>query len=170
MNRFLFRHITEDDGIMHYAESVGILTPERKVGSTEAFVFGSKNSYLRRGSAGVYNNSSQVGLSFDSPTSSRYDLKSMVSTEDTTTSVGSGGDLLQQEYPISPPSPRHSILIPMHRSPSRNRKSVHFGLHTDETAPSVEEISNIGDHSLSYSSNHLDSSVSSCDANGKSRE
>lgn len=151
LKRFFFCHIDveNDDGVMHFAESVGMLIPERKsrihLGSAASLKKGSKKTFLHRHSSDAFN-TSQMGLSYDaSPDSSHHDLQSMGSTEVSHEST--------DHSPFLVPSHPH---ISMQNSPSKNRKSVHFGL--GEGAPFVEEIDYDLDYSFTYSSNDLSSS------------
>ena len=133
---------------MHYAESVGMLTPERKVGYGGSNAsLGTGKSLLSRKNSDAFN-TSQVGLSFDaSPASSRHDLQSMTSTEISTNDESHFESRLQSQP-----------IIYMNRSPSRNHKSVHFGL---DHSPSIDEMNNNGDYSFSYSSSELHAKSSS---------
>eukprot|EP00804_Cyclotella_cryptica_P004666 CCRYP_018241-RB/>CCRYP_018241-RB protein AED:0.15 eAED:0.15 QI:1086/0.5/0.66/1/0.5/0.66/3/195/347 len=142
LKNFLFRHIKEDEGLMHYAESIGILSPERKLvtGSASDLFLGTSGSskFLRRFASTTFNNSSQVGLAFDdlSPETSRQDLQSMINTEESAFSGRISRDA-SIKTPLSPPhrgilanpliSEKEPVLLPMSRSPSKNRRSVHFG-------------------------------------------
>ncbi len=109
----MFRHIEEDEGIIHYAESVGILTPEIKAGGQS----GSFASLVGHGFLGTSNrdvidtSQSQVGLSLLDD-----DIQSPIVTKSTILR-GSSYDNFHYEP-----------TIPMGRSPSKTRKSVHFGL------------------------------------------
>lgn len=109
---FMFRHIEEDEGIIHYAESVGILTPEIKTGGQS----GSFASLVGYGFLGTSNrdaidaSQSQVGLSLLDD-----DIQSPILTKCTTSYGDSFADF------------HHEPTIPMGRSPSKTRKSVHFG-------------------------------------------
>lgn len=162
LKTFFFRHIKEDAGLMHYAESVGMLSPERKFdhgSTTDLGDLGDHNrTFFRRYSSTTLNNTSQVGLAFDfTPEPSRQDLKSMVSTD-----VSSSSDIKFSEKIVTPLTPlRPGILnnpinsdtqpslIPMSRSPSKNRRSVHFGfLDSDDVMDS--ELTSQTDFSVSY--------------------
>jgi hypothetical protein len=144
----MFGHIKKDEGIMRYAESVGMLSPERKVvygsASNLRLGVGSPSGFFRRLSSTTLNNASQVGLAFDmTPEPSRQDLQSLVPTEASFDSniTTSGESVAPLVTPHRPGILHHSInleehpaLIPMARSPSKNRRSVHFGfLDTDLT-------------------------------------
>lgn len=91
MTSFFFQHIEDDEGLMRIAESVGMLTPERKVGTMDeitAYNSCSRNLFCRQGSDAF--NTSQVGLAYDSPPLlSRQDLQSAMSTEGPSMDVGS---------------------------------------------------------------------------------
>lgn len=131
---YFFEHIEEDEGMMKLAESVGMLTPERKrnslygsTGSIGAFagaggsMRGSRHFFHRLNSDGF--NTSQIGLSFDapSPTPSRFALSSTSSME--------GGPLMDA-VPLPPSLHQPNFTgMAMENSPLRRReKSVHFGL------------------------------------------
>ena len=163
LKTFFFRHIKEDDGIMSYAESFGMLSPERKFdhGSMADLVGVDhpNRAYFRRYSSNTMNNTSQVGLNFDfSPEPSRQDLNSMSSSTDISSSwdMRSTGSVVPLLTPLRPSilnnpinSEEQPSLIPMSRSPSKNRRSVHFGfLDAGVDAPESESK---GDFSLSYS-------------------
>lgn len=133
---------------MHIAESVGMLTPERKsgmlYGSSATLAIGSasgKGHFFRRLSSEVY--TSQVGLTYDaSPPSSRYNLQeSLVSTD------ASSMDATEH----LPPSLHQPNLaeMPMHHSPLKHRKSVHFGLFDNDDRRSTNRDSI--DRSVGYS-------------------
>jgi hypothetical protein len=162
LKSFFFRHIKEDEGLMHYAESLGMLSPNRKhdQGSTTS-LFGMDDpnrTFFRRYSSNTMNNTSQVGLAFDfSPEPSRQDLKSMVSTDVSSTSEMKASESFA---PLSPPlrpgilnNPLNTdlqpSLIPLSRSPSKNRRSVHFGfLDSDDKS---DALTSQGDFSVLYS-------------------
>jgi len=138
---------------MHIAESVGMLTPERKSGSgmlhgsTGSLGAGSGSSrrhFFRRRSSDAFN-TSQVGLAYDaSPVSSRYDLQSMVSTE------GSLTDGMER-LPSSLHPPSFSGMA-MQNSPLKKRKSVHFGLFDNgNQSARKEEVDKSVGYSLSSS-------------------
>ena len=122
---YFFQHIEEDEGLMHYAESAGLLTPERKrnelFGSTNSLGNSGKRHLFFRKNSDAYT-TSQVGLSYDSsPVSSRYELQSMVSTD------GSSMDVHEERLPSSL---RQSTFadLPVQNFPLKKRRSVHFGL------------------------------------------
>lgn len=127
---FFFRHIKkEDEGfLIHYAESMGMISPERR--GSEFFSNARLGSirHFGRLHSDTYT-TSQVGLSlFDDG------IQSMVSTE----SSGSfaiipmqspsrkNSGLQTQQPPSAPATPS------LQNSPSRKNRSVQFGLH-DET-------------------------------------
>ncbi len=126
LTAFFFKHL-EDDGLMRCAESVGMLTPERKSGmlyrSGESFRASSTsvsgNSFYHRKSADGFN-TSQVGLYFDSS-------PVLIRSEPSITK-GSMNDGTSDRVPFNllPPS---FPDIPMESSPLKERKSVHFGLN-----------------------------------------
>jgi len=145
MTSFFFQHIEDDEGLMHIAESVGMLTPERKSDTLDESggSGSSRKHFFRRQSSDAFN-TSQVGLAYDtSPLSSRYDLQSMISTEGSSTDFSS----------LHPPS---FSGIPMQSSSLQKHKSVHFGLFDKEnqsaTKEEVQVDKNVGD---SLSSNEL---------------
>lgn len=171
---FLFRHIKEDEGLMRYADSVGILSPEIKHhgSSTDLFGMGELNrTFFHRYSSTTMNTSSQVGLAFDSPEPSRQDLKNMVSTYHglksmVSTDISSISDISMsksESIAASPLSSRPGILttankthiqpslIPMSRSPSKNRRSVHFGFLDTDTTNNDSDLTSHGDFSATFS-------------------
>mmetsp|Transcript_25511 Transcript_25511/g.61348 ORF Transcript_25511/g.61348 Transcript_25511/m.61348 type:complete len:886 (-) Transcript_25511:178-2835(-) len=167
MAGFFFKHIEEDEGLMHYAESVGMLTPERKpmsYGSAGSLGAASASSGHRRHlfSPTLHKrdsdafNTSQVGLFFDaSPVSSRSVLGSMLSTD------GSSDGLDRLPLPPSLLPPSFSGM-PMENSPLKKRdKSVHFGLlsnaHNNPQSASNDETDKISvGYSLSSHELHAD--------------
>lgn len=169
---FFFEHIEEDeeDFFIHYAESMGMITPERRSGFFSSSSLRSSRMskrHFHRLSSDPYH-TSQVGLSlFDEG------VQSMASTE----SSGSFTPVIPMQSPSrknsglvsttqSPPPPAAPASGPatpsLQHSPSRNNRSVHFGLH-DETqsqshAASIPTLSSnrkSPDYSLSYSANSL---------------
>ena len=142
MINFFFRHIKkEDEGfLIHYAESMGMLSPERR--STAIFPDASSFGFLgssRRNFSRLHSDTyttSQVGLSlFDDG-----GIQSMVSTE----SSGSFAVIPMQSpsrkssglQASPPPLPPSALATPsLQDSPSRKNRSVQFGLH-DETQQS----------------------------------
>ncbi|KAL7534830.1 hypothetical protein ACHAXR_011306, partial [Thalassiosira sp. AJA248-18] len=145
LKNYFFEHIDEDDLLMNYAESVGMLTPERKsgmlYGSTGSFGALSQRHFFHRKNSDAYN-TSQVGLTYDaSPMSSRYELSSMVSTE------GSSMDGTERQLLSTPRRTTFSGMPMENNSPLKKQKSVHFGLFDDNENQSVNN-ENIG---LSYS-------------------
>ena len=161
LKTFFFRHIKEDKGIIKYAKSIGMISDDRKNhygSSVELQGIEPPDKRLLRGhSYSIMNNTSQVGLAFDlSPEPSRQDLKSMFSTD-----VSSDSRSSQHLSPIPLPLIRPGVLnntirnsdlqpgpIPMSRSPSKNRRSVHFGF-LDSDDPS-SNLTSHGDFSISY--------------------
>jgi len=125
---FFFQHIEEDKGLMHIAETMGILTPERKsclFGSTGSLGAGDCSSStkpsLRRQRSQAFN-TSQVGLAYDaSPVSSRYNLAS------------STDGIEHLPLPLHPPS-----FLGLN-SPLEKHKSVHFGLADNDILSSSKK-------------------------------
>ncbi|KAL7549256.1 hypothetical protein ACHAWF_012520 [Thalassiosira exigua] len=144
---FFFEHIEEDEGLMHMAESLGVLSPERKstmlYGSTGSL--GTRlngegmRSFFRRMSSDVL--TSQVGLAYDtSPPPSQYNLQDSMAPTEVSSSDGT------EPMPPSIYQPELSS-IPLQSSPLRNRKSVHFGLfENNKNQPAMKEpfISGLG--------------------------
>ena len=156
LKSFFFSHIKEDEGIMRYAESVGMLSPKIKFNRDSAVdlldVRDINRTFFRRSSSTTMNNTSQVGLAFDfSPEPSRQDLTKMFSTDVSSTSdeLTSNSNAKFQ----SPPRPGilnnplnnevQPALIPMSRSPSKNRRSVHFGFLDSDSIDDVGLASNL---------------------------
>ncbi len=174
---FFFKHIKEDeeDFFIHYAESMGMISPERRSG------FFSEASFGRVGSTGTPSkrqfhrprsdsySTSQVGLSlFDDS-----GIQSMTSTD----SSGSFTAVIPMQSPSSknsqpPPPPSGPVATPsLQYSPSRKNRSVHFGLHDESShsqtshsatstaalIPTLMDNRNLksGDYSLSYSETSL---------------
>jgi len=168
LTRFFFEHIEEDEGLMHYAESVGMLTPERKsgmlygsagsLGTSAGGSMGKSHFFHHKHSSDAFN-TSQVGLSFESsPVSSRsFFLPRMISTDGSM-------DGIVDRLPSSLLPPSFSG-IPMENSPMKKRKSVHFGLfgNVSQTTQSVAKEEDI-DKSVGYSlSNDLHDATASSD-------
>lgn len=140
LTAFFFEHIDEDVGFMRVAESVGMLTPERK-SSTRSGLGGiggvdrgdSRMHFYKRLSSDAFA-TSQVGLSYDgdSPVSSHYNLQesSLLSTEASTSM---------------------DDTVPLQHSPLRVRKSVHFGVfdHDEPHRPGIMGESESVGYSLS---------------------
>lgn len=156
LKTFFFRHIKEDEGLMSYAESFGMLSPERRfAGHDNITDFGGMDdpnrTFLRRYSSNTMNDTSQVGLAFDfSPEPSRQDLKSMFSSTDVSSSsldVRPVGQTSLRSGILNNPIYSHAqqpSLIPMSRSPSKNNRSVHFDfLDTDALENERQEDSAI---------------------------
>jgi hypothetical protein len=150
LTAYFFNHMEEDEGLMHYAESVGMLTPERRSGSlrrpsgandisTLASTTGGSQRYLFHRQFSTPFNTSSVGLSVDaSPHSSRHELLSMTSTEESQTD---GSTEISMELtlngatgqvPSSLNQPSYSGMPPMENSPKKNNRSVHFDLFRGE--------------------------------------
>jgi hypothetical protein len=114
---YFFKHL-EDDGLMHYAESVGMLTPGRKSGmlygsaSFRASYSGvARNQFYHRQSTDGFD-SSQVGLYFDSsPTPLRSEPLGLTA----------------ERIPLRLLTPSFPGMMPMENS------SVHFGLSDNES-------------------------------------
>ena len=150
---YFFKHL-EDDGLMHYAESVGMLTPERKIGmmhrsassDSRASYTRESHFYHRQSTDGF--NTSQVGLYFDS---SPIPLRS-----EPVGLKGSMTDGNTERIPSSLLTPTFPGMMSMEHSPLKGRKSVHFGLSEDENLVStvsgvpMERNNNVG-YSLSAS-------------------
>lgn len=110
MADFFFQHIEEDEGLMHIADTVGMLTPERKsgfFGSTESLEAGS-GSFGKHNFFGRQRSTSNVGLAYDASPISRHNQEGLPSP------------LLFPPPPFLDTSEQH---IPL-----KKRKSVHFGL------------------------------------------
>ena len=126
---YFFKHL-EDDGLMHYAESVGMLTPERKSGMMyrSASSDSRESHFYHRQSTDGFN-TSQVGLYFDS---SPIPLRSEP--------VGLKGSMMDgttERIPSSLLTPTFPGMMSMEHSPLKGRKSVHFGLSADENLVST---------------------------------
>ncbi len=155
LTAYFFNHLEEDEGLMHYAESVGMLPPERRSGSLGrpsgvhdispvASTTGGSQRYLFRRQFSAPFNTSSVGLSVDaSPHTSRHELLSMTSTEESQTDGST--DMISIELslngatghmPSSLIQPSYSG-IPMENSPKKNNRSVHFDLFNEENRSSV---------------------------------
>jgi len=168
---FFFEHIEEEDEdfFIHYAESMGMISPERRSGhfsDASIGLIGSKRHFLHRRRSDSYS-TSQVGLSlFDDG------IQSMASTE----SSGSFTAVIPMQSPsrktseldsaTQPPPPTPGPATPsLQFSPSRKNRSVHFGLHdesrshthTAASIPTLLDNKRSGDYSLSYSENSLQS-------------
>jgi hypothetical protein len=166
---FFFEHIEEEDEdfFIHYAESMGMISPERRSGhfsDASIGLIGSKRHFLHRRRSDSYS-TSQVGLSlFDDG------IQSMASTE----SSGSFTAVIPMQSPsrktseldsaTQPPPPTPEPATPsLQFSPSRKNRSVHFGLHdesrshthTAASIPTLLDNKRSGDYSLSYSENSL---------------
>ena len=142
LTAYLFNHLEEDEGLMHYAESVGMLTPERRSGSlgrpsgahdisTLASSTGGSQRYLFHRQFSTPFNTSSVGLSVDaSPHSSRHELLSMTSTEESQTDGST--DMISMELTLKGATRQvPSSLI------QKNNRSVHFDLFNEENTSSV---------------------------------
>ena len=163
---YFFEHIQEDEaeGFMQFAQSAGMLTPERKShgllnGSTESLKgSSSKRSFFRGDSDASIN---QVGMNFESPMVKRYELSSMLlSTESSTTD----GDIMEKmPSNLLPPSFMPSddaatspqLKVRTTSSPLKKEKSVHFGIFSE----SDRELNKSGvGYSLSSHDLHIDNS------------
>ena len=137
LTAYLFNHLEEDEGLMHYAESVGMLTPERRSGSlgrpSGAHYISTLASqrYLFHRQFSTPFNTSSVGLSVDaSPHSSRHELLSMTSTEESQTDGST--DMISMELTLKGATRQvPSSLI------QKNNRSVHFDLLNEENTSSV---------------------------------
>mmetsp|Transcript_19794 Transcript_19794/g.39594 ORF Transcript_19794/g.39594 Transcript_19794/m.39594 type:complete len:830 (+) Transcript_19794:198-2687(+) len=173
---FFFEHIKEDeeDFFIHYAESMGMISPERRSGHFSEASFGrmgSSKRHFHRLRSDSYS-TSQVGLSlFDDS-----GIQSMTSTE----SSGSFTAVIPMQSPSRknstglvavptqppPPAPPGPATPSLQYSPSRKNRSVHFGLHDESSQsqttqttgplfPTLMDNRKNGDYSLSYSENSL---------------
>ncbi len=142
---YFFKHL-ENDELMHYAESVGMLTPERKSGtlyggaSFRDLYSGVFRSQFYNGQSTDGCNSSQVGLYFDS---SPVPLRPVP--------VGLKGPPTDgtAEQTLAPIFPG---LLSMEKSPSKGRKSVHFGLSGNERhGRSISEFEKERENNVGYS-------------------
>ena len=173
---FFFKHIKKDeeDFFIHYAESMGMISPERRSGHF------SDASFVRLGSAGKQRHlhrlrsdsytTSQVGLSLLDDTG----IQSMTSTE----SSGSFTAVIPMQSPSrknsgltvataqpAPPPVTECDTPTLRHSPSRQNRSVHFGLHDESQSqtmhfpaasiPTLLDKGKSGDYSLSYSEKSL---------------
>ena len=149
---YFFQHIEKREGLMAAAESLGILTPERNsdvIMGSAGSLGGSRRHFFRQDSDA--RNTSQVGLSFDSPVPSRYDIQSMLSTE------GSVTDDSLDHIPSSllPPSLLSGMPMQNSSSPLKKEKSVHFGLFENNESDSRREDFIKSDVGYSLSSTEL---------------
>ena len=144
LTAYFFNHLEEDEGLMHYAESVGMLTPERRSGSlgrpsgahnisTLTSIGGSQKYLFHRQFSTPFNTSS-VGLSVDaSPQSSRHELLSMTSTEESQTD---GSTEISMELNGATGQVTSSLI-----QPSYSGMAVHFDLN-EENSSSVARCEN----------------------------
>ena len=112
MSDYLFHHLEEDDGLMRYAESVGMLTPRNSESLGD-----SQRQFLHKNSDGFNTSSVNLGLNFDaSPFASRHDLNMIPSqTDESTMSIEE----------VSHVVPSYSGMA-MENSPVKRNKTVHF--------------------------------------------
>ena len=120
MSDYLFHHLEEDDGLMRYAESVGMLTP-RNSESLTTTIGDSQRQFLHKNSDGFNTSSVNLGLNFDaSPFASRHDLNMIPSqTDESTMSI----EEVSHVVPTS--SPSYSGMA-MENSPVKRNKTVQF--------------------------------------------
>ena len=183
MIAFFFEHIEEDeeDFFIQYAESMGMISPERRSGYfPEASFEGTRSSssirHFQRIRSDSYSNS-QVGLSlFDDGAQSTTSLTSTDSQNSLTgiipmqaASRKRSGLFISNQPPLSPPAIGDTPYTLQH-SPSRNNRSVHFGLdvETSQAAapiPTLLGINNRKDSSSSQSLANRKSSPSSPNLN-----
>jgi hypothetical protein len=115
MSDYLFHHLEEDDGLMRYAESVGMLTP-RNSESLATFIGDSQRQFLHKNSDGFNTSSVNLGLNFDaSPFASRHDLNMIPSQTDEST----------MSIEVSHVVPTYSGMA-MENSPVKRNKTVQF--------------------------------------------
>ena len=116
MSDYLFHHLEEDDGLMRYAESVGMLTP-RNSESLATTIGDSQRQFLHKNSDGFNTSSVNLGLNFDaSPFASRHDLNMIPSqTDESTMSIEE----------VSHVVPSYSGMA-MENSPVKRNKTVQF--------------------------------------------
>lgn len=146
LTAYFFNHLDGDVGLIHYAESVGMLTPQRRSGSLcrpsgahdaphlASTGVAADPRYLFHRQVSNHFNTSSVGLSVDaSPYSSRHELLSMTSTDGSQTD-GATDMLSMEELPWKEASRKSDHTqrpypdIPMKNSPQKNNRSVHFDL------------------------------------------
>ncbi len=148
---YFFKHL-ENDELMHYAESVGMLTPERKSGtlygraSFRDLYCGVSRSQLHHRRSTDGGNSSQVGLSFDS---------SPVPLRPEPGLTGPPIDGTAEQTPSIHLAPIFPGLLSMEKSPSKGRKSVHFGLSGNESHGQSFDRERKNDVGYSLSSSEL---------------
>lgn len=115
MSDYLFHHLEEDDGLMRYAESVGMLTP-RNSESLTTTIGDSQRQFLHKNSDGFNTSSVNLGLNFDaSPFASRHDLNMIPSQTDEST----------MSIEVSHVVPTYSGMA-MENSPVKRNKTVQF--------------------------------------------
>lgn len=115
LSDYLFHHLEEDDGLMRYAESVGMLTP-RNSESLATTIGDTKNC------DGFNTSSVNLGLNFDaSPFASRNELLNMIpsKTDESTMSTEEVSHVVRTQ------SPSYSGMA-MENSPVKRNKTVQF--------------------------------------------
>jgi hypothetical protein len=115
MSDYLFHHLEEDDGLMRYAESVGMITP-RNSESLATTIGDSQRQFLHKNSDGFNTSTVNLGLNFDaSPFASRNDLNMIPSQTDEST----------MSIEVSHVVPTYSGMA-MENSPVKRNKTVQF--------------------------------------------
>lgn len=150
LTAYFFNHLEDDVGLIHYAESVGMLTPERRSGSQwpsgahavpplASTGAAADPRYLVQGQISNPFNTGSVGLSVDaSPYSSRHELLSMISTDGSQTD-GARDMLSMEELSWNEALRKNDLTqqpysdILMKNSSKKNNRSVHFDLFDDES-------------------------------------
>jgi hypothetical protein len=113
---YLFHHLEEDDGLIRYAESVGMLSP-RNIESLATTIGDSRRQFFHENSDGFSTSSVNLGLNFDaSPFASRNELLNMIpsQTDESTMSIV-----------VSHVVPTYSGMA-MENSPVKRNKTVQF--------------------------------------------
>lgn len=133
MSGYLFHHLQEDDGLMRYAESVGMLTP-RNSELLATPVCGSQRQILHKD--GFSTSSMNLGLNFDaSPFASRNELLNMIpsQTDESTMSIE------EVSHVVPTPSPSYSGMA-MENSPVKRNKTVQFFSFGTDLGHGFEEL------------------------------
>lgn len=146
---YFFKHL-ENDELMHYAASVGMLPCERKSGtlyggaSFRDLYSGVSRSQFYHGQSTDGCNSSQVGLYFDSsPVPLRPEPIGLKRPPT---------DGTAEQIPPILLAPIFPGLLSMEKSPSKGRKSVHFGLSgTESHGQPVSEFEKERKNNVGYS-------------------
>ena len=118
---YLFHHLEEDDGLIRYAESVGMLSP-RNNESLATTIGDSRRQFFHKNSDGFSTSSVNLGLNFDaSPFASRNELLNMIPSQTDESTM-----LIEELSHVVPtPSPSYSGMA-MENSPVKRNKTVHF--------------------------------------------